>query len=760
MPEQDLFSRPPDRSAGPDRQGAPASASAPEPKLEEFTGEVIRVRFENPTNGFAIVIARPSGGRGEISLVGNLSGVYPGQRVHAKGRYEKHEYTSKAPGHGGVVQERQFRVTEYTAVLPKSKAGLGRYLASSIPGIGPKTAELLIGRFGEELPKILDEAPKRLAEVPGISLKRAQEIARIWRASAARRESMIYLQGLGISPALCNRLFKRYGENAASAVETNPYRLAEEVDGIGFAKADAIARAQGFAIDAPERLTAAALYAQNLLIGAGNVCSEPEALTKQIAELTGTDPSVAVRGLEGAIRRSLLIRQDEKIYTPRLLGAETNLPRLVSALAHAKNFAGARMACVTAKPGLTLAPEQSEAVWSTAKGPLAIITGGPGVGKTTVVGEIVRRAKAAHLEIALAAPTGRAAKRLSEATGLAAKTIHRLLNYDPATNEFVHDEGNHLKCELLIVDECSMLDLILANHLFRAIRPGTSVVLIGDADQLPSVGPGTVFADLIGSGFFAVTRLTRIFRQSAGSRIIANAHRVNRGQLPERPENAAGLQDFYWIEQDDPKRAAATIEKLVCERIPQRFGFDPVSEIQVLCPMNRGICGTNALNETLRQRLNAGEKAGFQLGERIFREGDRVMQTANDYEKAVFNGDLGVIDVIFNAKKKMIVRFDDDRKVEFPLDDAGSLVHAYAITIHKSQGSEFPAVVVPILTQHFVMLQRNLLYTAMTRAGKLLILIGSRKAVEIAVRNTRVEPRLSLLARRFAALRGARANQE
>jgi len=342
---------------------------------------------------------------------------------------------------------------------------------------------------------------------------------------------------------------------------------------------------------------------------------------------------------------------------------------------------------------------------------------------------------------------------MTEATGIEAKTIHRLLNYDPAHNEFIHDEGNHLKCELLIVDECSMLDLILANHLFRAVRPGTSVVLIGDADQLPSVGPGTVFSDLIHSGFFAVTRLTRIFRQAAGSRIIANAHRVNRGLPPERPENSAGLQDFYWIEQDDPERAAATIEKLVCERIPQRFGFDPVSEIQVLCPMNRGICGTATLNEALRKRLNPGDKAGFQLGERIFREGDRVMQTANDYEKSVFNGDLGVIEMIIHQKKKMIVRFDDDRKVEFPLDDAGSLVHAYAITIHKSQGSEFPAVVVPILSQHFVMLQRNLLYTAMTRAGKLLILIGSRKAVEIAVRNSRVEPRLSLLARRFAALR-------
>ena len=714
-----------------------------------MTGEILRVRFANPENGFAVVTLRTADGT-DLTVKGILPGVDAGQTVEAEGYFVNH------PEFG-----REFRAESFRAVPPATAEGVARFLCHSIDGIGKKTAAAIIGKFGAETVTVLDLYPGRLREVDGIGKKTAEKIIRAWKNSKERRDEMIYLQGLGITPAYCAKLFKQYGAEAASVVRSNPYRLAQDVDGIGFLKADAIARELGLAENSEERMQAAAIFTLNEMIDDGHVCAPRQELTAGCARLTGQDEADADAGIRAALARQLLQEMDGCIYTPYTLRAELALPKLVARLAAAGDFRGAALRRHAPPSNLTLDPVQQQAVESVARRPLNIITGGPGVGKTTVVGEIVRRAEAAHLKVVLAAPTGRAAKRLGESCGMTAKTIHRLLMFDPATAKFHHHGGNPLTCDILIADEVSMLDIMLAVALFAAIPPGASVVLVGDADQLPSVGPGNVLADLIASGFFGVTRLTKIFRQSSGSSIIANAHRVNAGLFPVKPVPSPGeLGDFYWIEQDDPGKVAAMIETLVSERIPRRFRFDPMEDIQVLCPMNRGECGTAALNTRLSALLVDANAPSFQFGSSVFKLGDRVMQTANDYDKNVFNGDLGRIVQVAPEKKRFHVCFDDDRFVEYGFEEAGQLSPAYAITIHKSQGSEFPAVIMPILTQHFVMLQRNLLYTGMTRAKKLLVLIGSAKAVEIAVRNARLRPRFSNLSRRLAeamaALTGSR----
>ncbi len=705
-------------------------------------GEIRHVVFQSEDGVFAIL--RIVDGDGvEHTVRGPVGGLAAGQNIEVEGYWERHAEFG-----------RQFRAENCRIRLPSTPEGIKRFLASgAIPGIGPKTAAMIVEHFGEETLTVLDRYPGRLREVPNIGPKKAESILSGWRESAARREGYIYLQGLGITPSCCARLFKCYGEQAPLVVRTNPYRLAEEVDGIGFLKADEIARALGIAPDAPERMTAAAVHAINTLIGSGHVCTPEAELVRQTAELTGQDEAHAASGITTALERRLLRRLDGMIYTPLLARAETELPERVAALALVREFPAQKMARIPARNELILSDEQQQAVDWCSRTPLSIITGGPGVGKTTVVGEIVRRAKAAGLRIALAAPTGRAAKRLGESTGMTAKTLHRMLQFDPNTNRFGFDASAPLPCELLIVDEVSMLDILLALALFRAIRPGTAVVLVGDSDQLPSVGPGTVLADFLASGWFHVTPLHKIFRQAEGSRIITNAHRVNRGQLPEKPLPGAPLTDFYWIEQDDPEKTLETVEKLLLSRIPARFGLDPVNDIQVLTPMNRGSCGTIAINALLEPLLNPGDKPQFRVGERLCKSGDKVMQTANNYEKGVFNGDLGRIGRIDSKRKKFTVIFDGGRLAEYEFEEFDQLSCAYAVTVHKAQGNEFPAVVLPLLTQHYMMLQRNLLYTAMTRARRLLVLVGSRKAVELAVGNSRLEPRFSLLRERMHAIR-------
>lgn len=703
-----------------------------------ITGEIFRVRFENPSTGFALVTFQTSDGM-KFAAKGLMAGITCGQFVEAEGYFENH------PEFG-----RQFRVESWRPVTPATKEGIARFLRHAIPGIGPKTAAAIVEKFGMETVTVLDMYPRRLEEVSKIGKGKAAKIIAAWKGAKDRRDDLIYLQGLGITPSYCARLFKQYGENTVETVRGNPYKLAEDVDGIGFLKADVIAREIGFASDSTERMQAAAVFSLNEMIGEGHVCSLAAELAQISAKLTGQSVECAAKGIETALLRRLLCRIDNCIYTPSTARAELLLPRLVAKLSGSRQFPGEKMRKIPDRSDLELDELQRKAVESLFERPLNIITGGPGVGKTTVVGEIVRRAKAAKLKISLAAPTGRAAKRMSESSGFPAKTIHRLLMFDPVTMKFNYNSGNQLDCELLIVDEVSMLDIILASALFAAIPEGCSVVLVGDSDQLPSVGPGNVLADLIGSGFFGVTKLTRIFRQNSGSGIITNAHRVNQGLLPAKiPTGSDELADFYWIEQDDPEKVANMIETLVKERIPGRFKFDPMNDIQILSPMNRGECGTAALNVRLSALLRGDVDESFQYGSTVFKMGDRVMQISNNYDKNVFNGDMGQIIKLDDNGKKFHVCFEDDRFVEYSFDEASQLTLAYAITIHKSQGCEFPVVVMPVLTQHFVMLQRNLIYTGMTRAKKLLILIGPQKAVKLAVQNTRRRPRFSNLARRL-----------
>lgn len=703
-----------------------------------ITAEILRTRFENPETGFAIVIMECTDGS-KITAKGDVSGISCGQFIEAEGYFENH------PDFG-----RQFKIENYRYTSPSTIDGIIRFLRHSIDGIGPKTAKAIVDKFGLETVKVLDLYPRRLLEVKKIGKGKAAKIISTWKNTREKRDDMIFLQGLGVSPAYCARLFKRYGNEAAAVVRRNPYQLAEEVDGIGFLKADMIARNLGFAGDSPERMIAAAVYSLNEMVGDGHVCAPKNELAEVCVKLTGQDENKALEGIGAALDKHLLYEIDNCIYTPAAARAELLLPKSVARLAGSKDFPGEKLRRITGNASIQLDPLQQQAIESLCFRPLNIITGGPGVGKTTVVGEIVRRAKAAKLKILLAAPTGRAAKRLSESCRIGAKTIHRLLMFDPAVGKFSYNSKNQLDCDLLIVDEVSMLDIILAASLFAAIPENCSVLLVGDSDQLPSVGPGNVLADFIESGFFGVTRLTRIFRQSEGSGIITNAHRVNAGKFPcNGTAGNNGLSDFYWIEQEEPEKVSAMIETLVKERIPGRFHFDPMNDIQILSPMNRGECGTAALNVKLSDILRGRDVPSFQFGNTLFKLGDRVMQTSNNYDKNVFNGDLGQIIKLDETAKKFFVAFDDERFIEYNFDEASQLTLAYAITIHKSQGSEFPVVIMPVLSQHFVMLQRNLIYTGMTRAKKLLILIGSAKAVKIAVRNTRKRPRFSNLARRL-----------
>ena len=709
-------------------------------ELEKLSGEIVRILFVNPDNQYSVLHIRTPERKTE-TVCGTNYGCGEGEYIEAAGRWVEH------PEYG-----RQFKADSICAVLPESTTGLKRFLSSGIiPGIGGKTAAAIVDYFGKDTCDILSNHPNRLREIPKLGMKKVTAIREAWQKYGERRNSAIFLQGLGITPAYCARLFKRYGDAAAQMVKQNPYRLAAEVDGIGFVKADQIAAGMGIAPDAPERLCAGAVHVLDMQTQHGNTCIPKAVLQQEISELLKIDETSALQAMAYAIDKKRIIIDEEMAYLPYLLRYECELPRHVKRLSSMQKFSGAVMKKVTAPENLKLSDEQTQAVEAVSQSPLVIITGGPGVGKTTVLGEIVRRARRSNLRLALAAPTGRAAKRMSEATGETAKTLHRLLGYDAETNTFNYDNEKPLEADVILVDEISMLDLPLAVALFRAVRSGATLVLIGDADQLPSVGPGRVLADLLECGkFFAVCRLTKIFRQGSESLIITNAHRVNSGLLPCAGEssNPDELKDFYWIEQDDPAAAVKVIEKLL-KRIPERFGYDPVDGVQILTPMNRTMCGTAALNVELQKLLNSGKKDFLEAGERIFKLDDKVMQITNNYDKNVFNGDMGIIRYVNSKERIIAVRFDNERLIKYSSDEFSELVHAYAVTVHKSQGCEFPAVILTMQSCHYMMLGRNLLYTAMTRAKELLIIVGSRKALEMAVANYRSEVRYTLLKKRL-----------
>lgn len=712
---------------------------------EQFQGEVDRVVFSSES-GFTVARVKRPGTRDPITVVGKLPGLRAGETIHVKGRWKLD------PKFG-----EQLEVDSYRAVLPATVEGIRRYLASGmVKNIGPEMAKRIVAKFGEKTLQIIDDHPERLAEVEGIGKKRVAAVKVAWEEQREIRSVMVWLQGHGVSPAYAHRIYKRFGAGAARVVQENPYRLAEEVFGIGFKMADAIARRVGIAEDSPARVEAGVLFTLTDAAGEGHCYLPMDDVARRAGELLGPHGgSEAVDGerIDAAAKRlaedGRATLDEGTLWQPELASAEAAAAARLRVLLEApprgrRDLDAAKaLAWAEEKTGRTFAPAQRDAIAKAAGGKVTVITGGPGTGKTTVVDALCRIVMARRERILLAAPTGRAAKRLAEATGLEAKTVHRLLEIDPRRGGFQRNASNPLDCDVLVVDETSMVDLPLFRAILEAVPDGARLVLVGDADQLPSVGPGNVLRDVIASGRVPTVRLSQIFRQRERSGIVDAAHLVNAGEMP--PDDAA---DFFVVVREEPEEAVATIAELVAERIPRRWGLDPTRDVQVLAPMNRGIAGTANLNQVLQARLNPDGRE-IVAGPRRFRIGDRVLQIRNDYDKEVYNGDLGRVVAWDEDTLRLDVEIDG-RVVPYESGDADDLRLAYASSIHRSQGSEYAAVVVPVLTQHFVMLQRNLLYTAITRGKKLVVLVGSKKAIGMAVRNDSGRTRFTRLQERLA----------
>ena len=722
---------------------------------ESVEGTIERIVFSGGDGEFTVARLQVAGQAEPVTVVGSLLGLPVGANLRASGYYETN------PRFG-----RQFRIVGYTELSPHTLDGIKRYLgAGLIKGIGPEFAARIVGRFGDKTLEILDARPERIREVPGIGRSRAEAIKKAWATQRGQREVMVFLQGYGVSPALAARIYKRYGAAAVARVRENPYRLAFDVWGIGFLSADRLAASLGIGKETDMRIEAGVRHVLEEAGSQGHVYLPRDRLAQDASHRLEVDLALVEPAIDRLARHGEVAV--EHVQNGELDGAavfETGLLRAEVAAANGLR----RLLHSPCKPlpvdpdsaiaryeqeaGISLAPKQAEAVRRALVEPLLVITGGPGVGKTTIVRGIVASFLRCNLRVALAAPTGRAAKRLQEATGQPAATLHRLLEWRPAEGMFGRNKERPLDADLLVVDEASMVDIRLCADLVAALASGTRLLLVGDQDQLPSVGPGMVLRDAIESEAVPVVRLNEIFRQAAQSLIVTNAHRIHDGEMPELGEppaqgRTADTRDFFFLEEDDPAIAAQTIRDLVVTRLPRRYGYSP-SDIQVLTPMHRGELGAMNLNQLLQEALSAGGDS-LTSGSRLFRVGDRVMQMRNNYDKDVFNGDVGQVVRVAQEERELVVRFDE-REVSFASDELDELSLAYAATVHKSQGSEYPAVVIPVHTQHFVMLQRSLLYTAVTRGKKLVVLVGTRKALAIAVRNAEVALRCTRLRHRLA----------
>lgn len=721
--------------------------------MPELRGTVERVTYRNPENGFTVIRVRVEGSAETERLVCHAPEIVEGERVLARGAWVVDA------NHG-----RQFRADAVEASPPAGRVAIESYLASGvIRGVGPSMASKLFAKFGETVFDVIEREPAKLRKVRGIGEVKLATITESWAAQKGSRELMLFLHEHGVTPGRAVRIHRQYGRDAIRLIRENPWRLADEVDGIGFLSADALARRLGVEFDSLDRARAGVLYTLERK-GVDGHCAFPrDALVADGSKLLGVSPglleeAIAVE-LEGRRLVSEPIGEREAIWLSRLHHAESSAATLLSRLRAGKLpwkiDVSRAIAWVEPRLGIALSPTQREAIARALDSKVSIITGGPGVGKTTIVRAIVEILEAKKQKIELAAPTGRAAKRLGESTGRSARTIHRMLEMDPQRGVFQRNELAPLSCDLVIVDESSMIDVPLLDSLVRAIPSKAAVLFVGDADQLPSVGPGQTLGDLIASGAFPVSELREIHRQAAGSRIVVNAHRVNVGEMPV----AGGKDeesDFYLVEAEDGATAQEKIVRLVAERIPSRFGLDPRADVQVLAPMRRGEGGVIALNAALQAALNPGASAGprFERGGAILAPGDKVMQTKNDYEKDVFNGDLGVIRSVDSKKKTAVVEFDG-RLVPYDATELDSIALAWATTIHKSQGSEYPAAVISLLPEHSIMLQRNLLYTAITRGRRLVVVVGSRRALAMAVRNAESKQRWTKLRERLADPQGA-----
>lgn len=712
--------------------------AAPEQELEVV---VDRVVFDGGETGFRVIRVVPEGA-GQTCMAAGRFFLEPvaGEPLTLRGRFEEH------PRHGP-----QFKVRSARPRIPATAEGIRRYLASGrIKGVGPKLAGRMVDHFGPSTLEVLEEHPERLLEIPGIGRGRLEELVRALRAGRDAQDTIVFLQGLGLGPALSEQVWQRLGHDTMARIKSDPYTLVSEVRGVGFGTADRMAGSLGIDGEAPQRIEAGLAHVLRDAVTEGHLCLEAPELIERTARLLELDADVVGRGVQTALDAGILravrpaqeaLAPSPRIYLPFLLAAEEEVARRLTQLSRAPRPPAVPAGDAALATGSATA-EQRAAVDLLLSAKVALLTGGPGVGKTTVLRMVVSAYEGAGLRVALASPTGRAARRLAESTGREAATLHRWFGLRPGMPA---GPGKPLDAEVLVIDETSMLDLPLLLQVLRRLDETAIVILVGDPDQLPSVGPGRVLGDLLESEQFPTARLSTVFRQKEGGLIVGNAHRILRGEAPEVPPSGA-TSDFFFVQRREPSAGADLIRELVVERIPARFGIDPTKGIQVLSPMHRGATGVNALNGMLQQALNSGRPAVSHRGRR-FHEGDRVMQVRNDHEREIMNGDLGVVMRVDRATSKLVARFDGIEREygEAALDD---LELAFAVTVHKSQGGEFPAVVLPLYSEHFLMLRRNVLYTAVTRARRLLVIVGTRDALGMAVRDDRrVRRRGELLTR-------------
>ena len=722
---------------------------------DTLEGQLERIVYCNDESLYTVAKLKVEGIPELVTVVGRLAGIAPGEMLKLSGDWEVH------PKYG-----QQFSANGCSVSFPAKVQGIEKYLGSGlIPGIGPEMAKRLVARFGEKTLEVIEHRPEEFLDVPGIGEKRLEMIRKAWEDQRDVRDVMIFLQGHGVSTGYSAKIFKQYGQDAIRIVRENPYRLAADVFGIGFVIADGIAQKVGIPRDALVRAEAGILHVLEKTSEAGHVYGIYDDVLKQAEDLLEIGRSVLETALDNLLASRRIIVEDlgdqdgdafketKALYLKAFHAAEKGLANRLKSLlwvpAESLNLDAAQIKEVVQKRlAIVLSKEQWSALETTLSSKISIVTGGPGTGKTTLTRAILAVFERAGKQVLLAAPTGRAAKRLAEVTGREAKTIHRLLSYNFKAGGFQKNEQNPLDAHVVIVDEASMVDFFLMYHLVKAVPATAALILVGDIHQLPPVGPGNVLRDMIDSRRMPAVYLTEIFRQARQSLIVVNAHQINQGYFPSVPSpDRETLQDFYFIEQDDPEKVLSTILELCCDRIPTRFGFNPLSDIQVLTPMHKGAVGTENLNRMLQQALNASNNMIERMGRRL-KCRDRVMQIRNNYAKEVFNGDIGTVTQIDAKMQKLVVEYDG-RPVRYDFAELDELVLAYAVSVHKSQGSEYPAVILPVMTQHYVLLQRNLIYTGVTRAKKLVVLIGTKQALAIAIRNDKPQKRLTRLSFRL-----------
>ncbi|MCD4722067.1 MAG: ATP-dependent RecD-like DNA helicase [Desulfobacula sp.] len=708
--------------------------------MAHLKGHIERVTFSNEESAFCVCKLKVKDERDFVTIVGNMVNPIPGEFIEIKGKWIIH------PQFGN-----QFQVQQYKTLVPATLFGIQKYLGSGlIKGIGPVMAKRIVERFGTQSLDIIEKNTNRLSQVEGIGKKRIEMIQQAWGRQKEVRAVMLFLQSHGVSTAYAAKIFKTYGQDSIHIVKENPYRLARDIFGIGFIIADSIAQKLGMEKDAPQRSEAGLEYVLYQLADDGHVCYPYHEFCRKVQEMLEVDKDIVLMAIKNFFLAGRIVIEDinennQQVFLKKFhvceIGIVNNFQRLKNSPKSIRKIdSNKAVKWIKDQIKIRLTKNQEAAVKKSLEEKILIITGGPGTGKTTIINAIIKILKKAGAKILLAAPTGRAAKKMSEATWEQARTIHRLLDYSMKGPGFKKNDKNPLKCDVLIIDEASMIDTVLMHHLLKAVPKEAILILVGDVNQLPSVGPGNVLNDLIISNTFSVVTLDIIFRQAKKSLIVVNAHRINKGMFPAVAKDKG---DFYFVRKEEPEEVLNTIIDLVQNRIPDEFGYDPVDDIQVLTPMHKGIVGAGNLNHELQKILNPN-KVIVQRGNREFKVSDKVMQIRNNYDKHTYNGDIGRIMDINLIDQTLLINFDK-REVEYDFSNFDEIVHAYAVSVHKSQGSEYPVVIVPVVVQHYILLQRNLIYTAVTRGKKLVVLVGSKKALAIAISTVKSSKRYTRL---------------